>query len=87
MNQAKLLIFLVSNERYDKNKTLLLRCYGINFAPIKRYRQFCSQAYMFYLNSIHNLCLFVYDCHMLLESLGQGYPSNPVKSLYCQALS
>ena len=48
------------------------------FAQIKRYCQFCSQAYMFDLNSIYNLCLFVYDCHMLLESLGQGYPSNPI---------
>ena len=39
--------FLVSNERNGKNKTFLLQCYGIDFAPIKRYRQFCSQAYMF----------------------------------------
>ena len=40
--------FLVSNERYGKNKTILLQYYDIDFAPIKRYRQFCSQAYMFY---------------------------------------
>ena len=41
MNQAKFLLFLVSNERYDKNKTFLLRCYGIDFALIKRDCQFC----------------------------------------------
>ena len=34
-------LFLVSNERYGKNKTFLLRWYGIDFAPIKRYRPFC----------------------------------------------
>ena len=34
-------LFLVSNERYGKNKTFLLRCYGIDFAPIKRYNSFC----------------------------------------------
>ena len=34
-------LFLVSNERYGKNKTFLLRWYGIDFAPIKRYRHFC----------------------------------------------
>ena len=33
--------FLVSNERYGQNKTFLLRCYGIYFAPIKRYHPFC----------------------------------------------
>ena len=59
-------LFLVSNERYGKNKIFLLLWYGIDFAPIKRYRQFCSQAYMFYLNSNYNLCLFVYNCHILL---------------------
>ena len=32
--------FLVSNERYGRNKTFLLRCYGIDFAPIKRYHPF-----------------------------------------------
>ena len=32
---------LVSNKRYGKNKTFLLRWYGIDFAPIKRYRPFC----------------------------------------------
>ena len=34
-------LFLVSNERYGKNKTFLLRWYGIDFALIKRYRPFC----------------------------------------------
>ena len=34
-------LFLVSNERYGQNKTFLLRCYGIDFAPIKRYCPFC----------------------------------------------
>ena len=34
-------LFLVSNERYGKNKTFLLQWYGIDFAPIKRYRPFC----------------------------------------------
>ena len=34
-------LFLVSNERYGKNKTFLLRWYGFDFAPIKRYRPFC----------------------------------------------
>ena len=34
-------LFLISNERYGKNKTFLLRWYGIDFALIKRYRQFC----------------------------------------------
>ena len=28
------------------NKTFLLQCYCIDFAQIKRYHQFCSQAYM-----------------------------------------
>ena len=34
-------LFLVLNERYDQNKTFLLWCYGIDFAPIKRYHPFC----------------------------------------------
>ena len=34
-------LFLVSNERYGQNKTFLLQCYGIDFAPIKRYHPFC----------------------------------------------
>ena len=34
-------LFLVSNERYGQNKTFLLQCYCIDFAPIKRYRPFC----------------------------------------------
>ena len=34
-------LFLISNERYGKNKTFLLRWYGIDFAPIKRYCPFC----------------------------------------------
>ena len=38
---SKIFNFLVSNERYDKNKTFLLQCYGIDFALIKRYCQFC----------------------------------------------
>ena len=35
---------LVLNETYGKNKTFLLQNYGIDFAPIKRYHKFCSQA-------------------------------------------
>ena len=34
--------FFVSNERYGQNKTFLLWCYGIDFAPIKWYHQFHS---------------------------------------------
>ena len=34
-------LFWVSNERFGQNKTFLLRCYGIDFAPIKRYHPFC----------------------------------------------
>ena len=34
-------LFLVSNERYGKNKTFLLWWYGIDFALIKRYCPFC----------------------------------------------
>ena len=49
-----------------KNKTFLLRCYGIDFAPIKRYCQFCSQAYMLSLLSIYYL---IHKC--LLK--GQAY--------------
>ena len=41
VNQAKFLIFWVSNKRFDNNKTFLLQCYGIDFALIKRYCQFC----------------------------------------------
>ena len=32
--QAEFLLILVLNERYDKNKTFLLRCYGIDFGLI-----------------------------------------------------
>ena len=34
-------LFLVSNERYGQINTFLLRCYGTDFASIKRYDQFC----------------------------------------------
>ena len=34
-------LFLVSNERYGKNKTFLLKCYCIDFAPIKIYCSIC----------------------------------------------
>ena len=34
-------LFLVLNERYGQNKTILLRCYDIYFASIKRYHPFC----------------------------------------------
>ena len=47
--------FLVSNERYVQNKTFLLQCYGIDFAPIKRYSPF-----VFYvlLSAFLSVCFF-----------------------------
>ena len=64
VNQAKFLIFWVSNERYDNNKTFLLRCYGIDFSLIKRFRQICihtscksesSQIFTFFLSYCNTL--------------------------------
>ena len=37
-------LFLVSNERYGKNKTFLLQWYGIDFAPIKILLKDCLRA-------------------------------------------
>ena len=34
-------LFLVSYEKYGKNKNFLFQCYGTNFAPITRYCPFC----------------------------------------------
>ena len=51
------LTFLVSSERYGKNKTFLLQCYGSDFPLIKRYHQFCSQAYNIF--SFQSIYLFV----------------------------
>ena len=77
-------LFLVSN---GQNKTFLLRCYGIDFAPIKRYHSFCflwlyirrqrlslydlSQLSVLYLS----VCLFFFFCVCLLFF---------VCSLFCQ---
>ena len=40
--------------------------YGIDFAPIKRYHQFCCQTYLF---SFHSICLTFYDCHKFLHCM------------------
>ena len=55
-----------TNERYGKNMTFLHRCYGIDFAPIKRYCPFCffmivyKEAKIILLWSLSTVCpLFV----------------------------
>ena len=66
--------FLVSNERYAKNKNYLLQYYDIQFAPIKRYYQFGLQAFIFSLLSIYNVGLSVCTnvCHSFLLSIWQS---------------
>ena len=77
---------LVSNERYE-NYTFLLWCFGIDFAPIKRYHQFYSQAYKFSLHLIYNLCLFF--CQSMTDigfwnHQNKGYPFQHIQGwIYC----
>ena len=72
---------LVSNERHGKVKTFLLRYYGIDFALIKRYHQFWSQAYLFSFHSIYKLFLFV-SLSMIVTSFwshkDKTYPFNHI---------
>ena len=66
--------------KYGKNKTFLLRCYGTNFALIKRYRPFCFlwlyiRRHRFSLPDLCQLsvcvCLF-YSVYLTLTWLRMG---------------
>ena len=49
-------LFLVSNEKYGQNKTLLLWCYGIDFAQLKDTTHFFWIVPLWYLST---LCLYI----------------------------
>ena len=68
--------FLVSNERYGKNKTFLLGYYGIDFAQIKRYHQFCSQACMFPFQSVYRFVSLSIIVTSFWSYWDKTYPSN-----------
>ena len=85
-------LFLVSNERYGQKNTFLLRYYGTNFAPIKRYDQFCLFTVVYKEAQIHPLLtLFIlFSCYSFCSHCLPSSPSLcPLSacSLYSLSLS
>jgi len=70
-------LFLVSNERYGQKNTFLLRCYGTNFASIKRYDQFCLFTVVYKEAQIHPLLtLFIlFSCYSFCSHCLPSSPS------------
>jgi len=70
-------LFLVSNERYGQKNTFLLRCYGTDFASIKRYDQFCLFTVVYKEAQIHPLLtLFIlFSCYSFCSHCLSSSPS------------
>ena len=71
-------LFFISNERYCKKKTFLLQYYGIDFASMKRYCQFCFWANRFlYINKslkeirlmLHMHVWYIFRIPMVLQTI------------------